>query len=126
MRTLTLAVLLTAGLALAACSKSTQEKTGDDLKAVGADASAAAKDVANAPAAKELGSDIKDGAKEAAAKTKVAADEAGEKLKAGASEAGDRLKSGTEHAASDIKSGTDKAAARTDAAVDHAKDKVEH
>jgi hypothetical protein len=115
MRTLTLAVLLSAGLALAACSKSTQEKTGADLKAVGHDAAAAAKDVTNAPAAKELGSDIKEGTKEAAAKTKEAADQAGEKLK-----------SGTEHAASDIKSGTDKAAAKTDAAVDHAKDKVEH
>ena len=126
MRTLTLAVLLSAGLALAACSKSTQEKTGDDLKAVGHDAAAAAKDVTNAHAAKELGSDIKQGTEEAAAKTKVAADEAGAKLKAGASKAGDRLKSGTEHAASDIKSSTDKAAAKTDAAVDHAKDKVEH
>jgi len=115
MRTLTLAVLLSAGLALAACSKSTQEKTGQDLKAVGADAASAAKDVTNAPAAKELGSDIKEGTKEAAAKTKEAAVEAGEKLK-----------SGSEHAASDIKSGADKAAAKTDAAVDHAKDKVEH
>lgn len=115
MRTLTLAILLSAGLALAACSKSTQEKTGQDLKAVGSDAASAAKDVANAPAAKELGSDLKEGTKEAAAKTKEAADQAGEKLKAG-----------TEKAASDIKSGTDKAAAKTDAAVDHAKDKVEH
>ena len=111
MRILTAGVLLSACLALAACSKSTQEKTGDDLKAVGHDAAVAAKDVTNAPAAKELGSDIKQGTEEAAAKTKVAADEAGEKLKAGA-----------EHAASDIKSGTDKAAAKTDAAVDHAKD----
>jgi hypothetical protein len=115
MRILTLAVLLSAGLALAACSKSTQEKTGDDLKAVGADAASAAKDVARAPAVKELGADIKQGTEEAAAKTKVAADEAGEKLK-----------TGTEKAASDVKSDTDKAAAKTDAAVDHAKDKVEH
>jgi hypothetical protein len=115
MRTLTAAVLLTACLAIAGCSKSTQEKTGQDLKAVGSDAASAAKDVANAPAAKDLGSDIKRGTEEAAAKTKEAATQAGEKLK-----------SGTEKAASDIKSGTDKAAAKTDAAVDHAKDKVEH
>ncbi len=120
------AIALCASLALAACSKSTQEKTGEDLKAVGHDAATAAKDVTNAPAAKELGSDIKQGTEEAAAKTKVAADEAGAKLKAGASEAGQKLKSGTEKAASDIKSGTDRASARTDAAVDHAKDKVEH
>ena len=126
MRTLTLAVLLSAALALAACSKSTQEKTGQDLKAVGSDAASAAKDVANAPAAKQLGSDLKQGTEEAAAKTKIAADQAGEKLKAGASEAGDKLKAGTEKAAADIKSGTDKAAAKTDAAVDHAKDKVTH
>ena len=38
---------------------------------MGHDAAAAAKDVANAPAAKELGSDIKQGTEEAAAKTKV-------------------------------------------------------
>ena len=59
-------------LALAACSKATTDKTGDDLKAVGHDAAAAAKDVTNAPAAKELGADIKQGTQEAAAKTKVA------------------------------------------------------
>ena len=100
MRTLTLVVLLSAGLAVAACSKSTQEKAGQDLKAVGSDAASAAKDVANAPATKELGADIKQGTKEAAAKTKEAADQAGEKLK-----------SGTEKAAADIKSGTAKAAA---------------
>ena len=82
MRNSHLAIVLGVWLALAACSKATTDKTGDDLKSVGHDAAAAAKDVANAPAAKELGSDIKQGTEEAAAKTKVAADEAGEKLKA--------------------------------------------
>jgi hypothetical protein len=52
MRNSHLAVILGVWLALAACSKATQEKTGDDLKAVGHDAAAAAKDVTNAPAAK--------------------------------------------------------------------------
>ena len=114
MRNSHLALVLGLWLALAACSKATQDKTDADLKAVGHDAAAAAKDVTNAPAAKELGADIKQGTEEAAAKTKVAADEAGEKLK-----------SGTEKAAADLKSGTDKAAAKTDTALEHAKDKVE-
>jgi hypothetical protein len=102
MRNSHLAVILGVWLALAACSKSTQEKTGDDLKAVGHDAAAAAKDVTNAPAAKELGADIKQGTQEAAAKTKEAADQAGEKLKEGAKDAG----------------------AKTDAALNKAKDDV--
>jgi hypothetical protein len=102
MRNSHLAVILGVWLALAACSKATQEKTGDDLKAVGHDAAAAAKDVTNAPAAKELGSDLKQGTEEAAAKTKVAADKAGEELKAGAKDAG----------------------AKTDAALNKAKDDV--
>jgi hypothetical protein len=114
MRNSHLAVILGVWLALAACSKSTQEKTDADLKAVGHDAAAAAKDVANAPAAKELGSDLKAGTQEAAAKAKVAADEAGDKLKSGTEEAGDKLKAGT-----------DKAAAKTDAAVDKAKEKAD-
>jgi len=102
MRNSHLAVILGLWLALAACSKTTQEKTGEDLKAVGHDAAAAAKDVANAPAAKELGADLKQGTQEAAAKTKVAADQAGEKLKEGAKDAG----------------------AKTDAALNKAKDDV--
>ena len=102
MRNSHLAVILGVWLALAACSKATQDKTGADLKAVGHDAAAAAKDVANAPAAKELGSDLKQGTEEAAAKTKVAADKAGEELKAGAKDAG----------------------AKTDAALNKAKDDV--
>jgi len=115
MRNSHLAVVLGVWLAVAACSKPTQDKTANDLKAVGSDAAAAAKDVAGAPAMKQLGSDIKQGTEEAAAKTKVAADEAGDKLKAGAQDAGDKLKTGA-----------DKAAAKTDAAVDKAKDKVDH
>jgi len=91
MRTLTLAaVAAILSLAAAGCSKPTQEKTGEDLKAVGSDAAAAAKDVANAPAAKDLGSDIKQGASEAADKTKEVAAKAGEKLKEGAKTAGDK------------------------------------
>jgi hypothetical protein len=114
MRNSHLAVILGVWLALAACSKPTQDKTSNDLKAVGSDAAAAAKDVAGAPAMKQLGSDIKQGTEEAAAKTKVAADEAGEKLKAGAQDAGAKLKS-------DAKTAGDK----TDAALNKAKDKVE-
>jgi hypothetical protein len=111
MRNSHLAVALGLWLALAACSKATTDKTGQDLKAVGTDAAAAAKDVASAPAAQNLGSDIKQGTEEAAAKTKVAADEAGEKLKAGAEKAG-----------ADIKSGAKTASDKTDAALSKAKD----
>jgi hypothetical protein len=74
--------------ALAACSKPTQDKTAQDLKAVGSEVGSVAKQVADAPAAKALGSDIKQGATEAAAKTKEAASDAGDKLKAGANDAG--------------------------------------
>jgi hypothetical protein len=103
MRNSHLAVILGLWLALAACSKATQDKTGNDLKAVGSEVGAAAKDVAATPAVKDLGSDIKQGTEEAAAKTKVAADKAGEQLKAGAKDAG----------------------AKTDEALNKAKDKVE-
>jgi hypothetical protein len=103
MRNSHLAVILGIWLALAACSKATQDKTGQDLKAVGSEVGAAAKDVAATPAVKDLGSDIKQGTQEAAAKTKVAADKAGEQLKAGAKDAG----------------------AKTDDALNKAKDKVE-
>jgi hypothetical protein len=115
MRILILAGLVGLSLAAAGCSKSTQEKAGQDLKAVGTDVGAAAKDVANAPAAKALGSDIKQGTQEAAEKTKEAASEAGDKLKAGASDAGDKLKAGAKDAG-----------AKTDEALNKAKDKAEH
>jgi hypothetical protein len=89
--------------ALAACSKPTQDKTAQDLKAVGSEVGSAAKQVADTPAAKSLGSDIKQGASEAAAKTKEAASNAGDKLKAGAKDAG----------------------AKTDQALNDAKDKAD-
>src|SRR5579864_6464444 len=98
MRTLTVVAALGVCLAIAGCSKSTQEKTGQDIKAVGSEVGAAAKDVAATPAVKDLGSDIKQGTQEAAAKTKVAADEAGDKLKAGAEDAGAKLKAGAKDA----------------------------
>ncbi|HEV7384769.1 MAG TPA: hypothetical protein VGN89_07805 [Phenylobacterium sp.] len=114
MRNSTLAVILGVWLAVAACSKPTQDKTSQDLKAVGSEVGTAAKQVAATPAVKELGSDIKQGANEAAAKTKVAADQAGDKLKAGAEKAGDQIKAGTQDAA-----------AKTDAALNKAKDKAQ-
>jgi hypothetical protein len=90
MRNSHLAVILGLWLAVAACSKPTQEKTSEDLKAVGSQVGQAAKDVAATPAVKELGSDIKQGASEAAAKTKVAADQASDKLKASAQNAAEK------------------------------------
>jgi predicted small secreted protein len=103
MRTLVAATALVAALSLAACSKPTQDKTGQDLKAVGSEVKDAAKQVADTPAAKSLGSDIKQGASEAAEKTKEAAGKAGDKLKEGAKDAG----------------------AKTDKALNDAKDKAE-
>ncbi|MGZ3402360.1 MAG: hypothetical protein ACXWKN_03175 [Phenylobacterium sp.] len=102
MRNSHLALVLGVWLALAACSKETQDKTGADLKAVGHDAAAAAKDVTNAPAAKELGADLKQGTEEAAAKTKVAADEAAAKLKEGAKDAGNKTDAALNKAKDDV------------------------
>jgi len=102
MRNSHLAIVLGVWLALAACSKATTDKTGDDLKAVGHDAAAAAKDVTNAPAAKELGADIKQGTEEAAAKTKAAADQAGEKIKEGAKDAGNKTDAALNKAKDDV------------------------
>lgn len=98
MRAIVIVAALGACLAIAGCSKATQEKTGQDLKAVGSEVGDAAKGVAATPAVKDLGTDIKAGTQEAAAKTKVAADEAGDKLKAGADKAGADLKSGAKEA----------------------------
>jgi hypothetical protein len=114
MRNSHLAVILGIWLAVAACSKATQEKTGQDLKAVGSEVGAAAKSVAATPAVKDLGSDLKQGTQEAAAKTKVAADDAGAKLKAGAEKAGDQVKAGARTAG-----------AKTDAALNKAKEDVQ-
>ncbi len=111
MRNSHLAVILGIWLAVAACSKATQDKTGQDLKAVGSEVGAAAKSVAATPAVKDLGSDIKQGTQEAAAKTKVAAGEAGEKLKAGAEKAGSDLKSGAKTAGDKTDAALNKAAA---------------
>jgi hypothetical protein len=111
MRNSHLAVILGIWLAVAACSKATQDKTGQDLKAVGSEVGAAAKSVAATPAVKDLGSDIKQGTEEAAAKTKVAAGEAGEKLKAGAEKAGSDLKSGAKTAGDKTDAALNKAAA---------------
>jgi len=113
MRNSHLAVILGLWLAVAACSKATQDKTSQDLKAVGSEVGAAAKGVAATPAVKDLGSDIKQGTQEAAAKTAVAADQAGEKLKEGAKDAGTKLKEGAKTAGD-----------KTDAALNKAKDDV--
>ena len=109
MRISHVALALGLSLAIAGCSKPTQDKTSSDLKAIGSDVGDAAKQVAGAPAMKELGSDIKAGTQEAAAKTKVAADQAGDKLKAGAEKAG-----------ADIKAGARTAGDKTDAALNKA------
>ena len=102
-------------IAIAGCSKPTQEKTSADLKAAGKEVGAAVKDVAATPAMKAVGSDIKQGAAEAGEKTKEAAGKAGEKLK----EAGGELAEGAKKAGSDLKTGADKAGDKVDEAAKH-------
>jgi hypothetical protein len=101
-------------LAIAGCSKPTQDKTSTDLKAAGAEVGAAVKDVAATPEMKAVGADIKQGAAEAGDKLKEGADKAGVKLAAGAKKAG-----------AEIKAGADKAGDKTEAALDKAGDKVD-
>ena len=88
------AATLGLALAIAGCTKPTQEKTSADLKAAAGEVGDAAKQVAATPELKAVGSDIKQGAAEAADKTKEAAGKAGEKLKAGAEKAGAEIKEG--------------------------------
>ena len=107
------AATLGLALAIAGCSKPTQEKTSADLKAAGKEVGAAVKDVAATPAVKAVGSDIKQGAAEAGEKTKEAAGKAGEKLK----EAGGELAAGAKKAGSDLKTGADKAGDKVDEAA---------
>ena len=125
MRTFAIISVLTLSLAFAGCSKPTQEKTSEDLKAAGAKVGDAAKDVANAPEVQAVGADIKQGASEAADKTKAAAAVAADKTKVAAADAGEKLKAGAKKAGADIKEGADKAAAKTDAALNNASDRVQ-
>ena len=108
-----MAASLGLALAIAGCSKPTQDKTSADLKAAGKEVGAAAKDVAATPAMKAVGADIKEGAAEAGAKTKEAAGKAGEKLK----EAGGDLAVSAKKAGSDLKVGADKAETKLDEAT---------
>ena len=101
-------------LAIAGCSKPTQEKTSADLKAAGAQVGEAVKDVAATPEMKAVGADIKQGASEA-----------GDKLKEGAGKAGDQLEAGAKKAGAQIKEGADKAGDKADAALNKADDKID-
>ena len=104
MRTLKLALVLGLTLAVTACSKPTQEKTSQDLKAAGSEIGDAAKAVVATPEMKAVGADIKQGAAEAGDKLKAGAEKAGDKLQAGAKKAGDK----TEAALNDAKAKTEK------------------
>jgi hypothetical protein len=105
MRTIAVIAAVGLSLAVAGCSKPTQEKTSADLKAAGASVGDAARDAVATPEVKAVGADIKQGAAEAADKTKEAAGQAGEKLKA----AGSDLKDSAQKAGSDLKAGAKKA-----------------
>jgi hypothetical protein len=76
MRTSLVIAVATLSLAASACSKATQDKTSEDTKAAAAKVGDAAKDVAASPEVKDVGADLKAGAKEAASATKDAAGEA--------------------------------------------------
>ena len=87
-----------------ACSKHDADKTGADLKA-------AASDIKNDPAVKQLGQDVK-----------VAAKTTGAELKAGASEAGAQIKK----AGADVKQSADEAGDKAKAETDKAKAKADN
>jgi len=132
MRVLAIITTLSLSLVIAACSKPTQEKTAADLKAVGAEVSDAAKDVAAAPAVEAVGDDIRQGASEAAAKTKEVAAEAADKTEAAAAAAADKTKSAAatageklKAAGSDLKAGAQKAGAEIKAGAQKADAKVD-
>jgi hypothetical protein len=117
MRTLALVAVLGLSLTAAGCSKPTQEKTSDDLKAAGAKIGDAAKDVVATPEMKAVGADIKQGASEAGDKLEAATDKAGDKLKAGAEKAGDQIKAGAKKAGDKADAALNNADAKIDAAA---------
>src|SRR5258708_36389783 len=102
MRTIMTAAVVALTLAAAGCSKPTQEKTSQDLKAAGAKVGEAAKHVAATPEAKAVGSDLKQGAAETAAKTRQAAGKAGAKLK----QAGSDIKADAQKSGRDVANAT--------------------
>ena len=114
MRTILTVAGLGICLAIAGCSKPTQEKTSADLKAAGSEVGAAVKDVVATPEMKAVGADIKQGAAEA-----------GDKLKEGADKAGDQLKESAAKAGAEIKEGARKAGDKTDAALNDAQARAE-
>jgi hypothetical protein len=103
MRTIAAIGLLGLTLAFAGCSKPTQEKTSEDLKAAGKEVGAAVKEVAATPAMKAVGSDIKQGVEEAGDKLEAGAKKAGAELKQGAKKAGDKTEAALNDANNDVK-----------------------
>ena len=88
-------LVLLVALGCVACSKADVNKTSSDLKAAG-------NEIKNAPAVKELGTDIKVAAKHTGEELKVGADKAkvelskaGDKAKTSLKDAGDKAKDAT-------------------------------
>jgi hypothetical protein len=105
--------LACASLAIAACSKTDQQKAGDDAKAAAAKMGDAAKDVAKSDEVKAVGSDIKTAAGDAADATTAAAKDAAAKTGAAAKDM-----------AADVKQNTAEATANMDAKLDAAATKA--
>ncbi len=76
MRKVLIIAIASLGLMAAACSKATQEKTSEDVKAAGTKTGDAIKDVATSPEVKSVGSDIKAAAHETADAAKDVAGQA--------------------------------------------------
>ena len=72
MRKVLIVAMASLGLMASACTKATQEKTSEDVKAAGAKTGDALKDVAASPEMKSVGTDIKNAAHETADAAKVA------------------------------------------------------
>ncbi len=90
MRTILTVAGLGLCLAIAGCSKPTQDKTSADLKAAGSEVGAAVKAVVATPEVKAVGADIKQGAAEAGQKLKAGAAKAGVEIRDGAKKAGEK------------------------------------
>ena len=98
-------------LTCVACSKADVNKTSHDLKAAGTE-------IKDAPAVKELGTDIKVAAKHTGAELKIGADKAKVEL----SKAGDEAKHSLKDAGDKAKDAGDKAKEKADDATHHDSD----
>ncbi len=92
MRKVLIIAIASLGLMASACTKATQEKTSQDVKAAGAKTGEAIKDVAASPEMKSVGADLKDAAHETADAAKVATKDVAADLKKTAQDTKQKVK----------------------------------